>query len=1240
MRQFKSSEHLMSCEQRQRTIRPLQEDVRSNLRSGVAITNLTHCVEELVLNSLDADSTSITVRIDVPNYKIQVSDNGNGIVFEDLKHVGERYMTSKCHALKDLENLNFFGFRGEALASISKICDVLEISTRYRSSYQTYCKLFQNSQVLDLGESTFPRTSSGTTVTVHNIFANLPVRQNLITETYDLDRVRHRIASMALVNPKTSFLLINDSTGAKCLQTRVCKSSVSTFSQLFGNSRSKGLQKVQFEHKKFKVSGYISTEFHHSKTLQFLFVNQRLLLKTKIHKLVNSLLEKSEFMRNLIPCDKSELGPDLFQGKVISPQNIKTNDKHGIFFLNIICPVTDYDICLDPVKTLIEFQDWDDVLYCMQRCVEDFCNKNNLVLQHENSPKSTGSERDENDGFAEVCLHPCLDVFAYKREIETGNVKRSLHSSTVFRKTSVGIADNKSLKMTSNHEEKSHLSDQKQKENIIQNDIAGNEVFSGLGVYKDQSEFSPKSVSKETLPSLKNSTCCLNVTNMEKSLECSFVRNHRNDEKADPGIITSSSTIFSASESTKGCENYSAKVGDAQVRTSMLQGLSNQRNTDHDGRPVIVGTNAKEMRSKHLTTFTSPCPITLQPGYARKRPWINKGTSSASCEVVSKDRRLISLKGSVKRRNRANRVHMQESCDFDNREGNACMVACCNQTEETPGCSTFTVQEMTPGVSKESISTDGKDTNPVGQRGACHTTALLDCDQQCTNAYADRTSLSNSNKLKSPNRETETFCGVTENTEHWQGRNTKHESNQSSALSETTRETSVEEKTFDKQESNSCMRSNWHCTFDPSLGRNLFLNIRTGHSSYEHPSRLSVASEDCSCVNENDEVDNKQHQNVPHPVASHLSFSCTPWLPRQHRRSQISSFDEDTGSFCSNGESEVAMLYQEHQYSQETEEELCKWASADKLKAYKQNLWDSTGSTVAEMLDNWRNPVFTAPEKDILMVNKPGNCVRNQIPIHNMVQPHRFTRDMLESMRVLQQLDEKFIVGVVSYRGNDDDLLVLIDQHAAHERVRLEQLQSELFENISTGSRPRIKSSPVSPPMEIFLFAEEIRHLKTFQSEIERIGIHFTINESVEESDEVSVFIQAVPSVFVEREVSEVKRGRQSVTASKVKELIREHLENLTMRGTPAIIPKNIFQVISSQACHGAVKFGEPLGVNECQQLVMNLSKCHLPFQCAHGRPSVIPLADLWILGRKMVSQDIERRPRLDKLHYVINKKL
>ena len=51
------------------------------------------------------------------------------------------------------------------------------------------------------------------------------------------------------------------------------------------------------------------------------------------------------------------------------------------------------------------------------------------------------------------------------------------------------------------------------------------------------------------------------------------------------------------------------------------------------------------------------------------------------------------------------------------------------------------------------------------------------------------------------------------------------------------------------------------------------------------------------------------------------------------------------------------------------------------------------------------------------MANKPGICTRNQISVHNVVHPYRFTRDMLAGMRVLQQLDDKFIVGVLSQEG-------------------------------------------------------------------------------------------------------------------------------------------------------------------------------------------------------------------------------
>lgn len=59
--------------------------------------------------------------------------------------------------------------------------------------------------------------------------------------------------------------------------------------------------------------------------------------------------------------------------------------------------------------------------------------------------------------------------------------------------------------------------------------------------------------------------------------------------------------------------------------------------------------------------------------------------------------------------------------------------------------------------------------------------------------------------------------------------------------------------------------------------------------------------------------------------------------------------------------------------------------------------------------------------------------------------------------------------------------------------------------------------------------------LKTFQTEIERIGIRFVISESSQVSQETVILVHGVPSVFVEREVSEVKRGRPSVAISKVK---------------------------------------------------------------------------------------------------------
>lgn len=105
---------------------------------------------------------------------------------------------------------------------------------------------------------------------------------------------------------------------------------------------------------------------------------------------------------------------------------------------------------------------------------------------------------------------------------------------------------------------------------------------------------------------------------------------------------------------------------------------------------------------------------------------------------------------------------------------------------------------------------------------------------------------------------------------------------------------------WDTHGSNSLLNSDWFCTFDASLGGKLFINSRTGHSSFEPPpSRLDVVDNDCLKTGETkaNGKGSDHFQNVPHPIASHLSLSYTPWLPRKERKQKASvSENEDSAS--------------------------------------------------------------------------------------------------------------------------------------------------------------------------------------------------------------------------------------------------------------------------------------------------------------------------------------------------------
>ena len=295
---------------------------------------------------------------------------------EDLNLIGQRHATSKCHTLSDLEDgPHYLGYRGEALASTVEVSGTVEISSRHHLSRQTYSKIFFHGRPRNVTLSSNQRPSVGTTVTVHDFFYNLPVRRKALSAVLEMENVRQALQGIALANPSISFSLRNDLAGECVMQTRKTSSILSSFSMLFGSGKAGSMKEVSAELGEYVVRGYISTNSHHNKLLQFLYINGRLVKKTPLHSCVNKLIANSLIARGLSRQSTSSKWRSGNEGDLK-----RASDKQGVYVLMLKCPRTEYDICLEPAKTLVEFKEWDIVLDCFSQMVRQFLIKYNLTL--------------------------------------------------------------------------------------------------------------------------------------------------------------------------------------------------------------------------------------------------------------------------------------------------------------------------------------------------------------------------------------------------------------------------------------------------------------------------------------------------------------------------------------------------------------------------------------------------------------------------------------------------------------------------------------------------------------------------------------------------------------------------------------------------------------------------------------------------------------------------------------------
>ena len=187
-------------------------------------------------------------------------------------------------------------------------------------------------------------------------------------------------------------------------------------------------------------------------------------------------------------------------------------------------------------------------------------------------------------------------------------------------------------------------------------------------------------------------------------------------------------------------------------------------------------------------------------------------------------------------------------------------------------------------------------------------------------------------------------------------------------------------------------------------------------------------------------------------------------------------------------------------------------------------------------------------------------------------------------------MDEKFLATVCG------GLLVLWDQHAVHERVRLERLLAEALVEGSPGLA--VKSAACPLPLVVSLPKEEASLVVESGGQLlGRWGVQLAEeNRKVAKNGgESSLVLSHIPHCFLSTElVRQVELCRALLL-----EVASSLDENSSSR-----LPRALLDHLASQACRGAIMFGKKLGSDDCRRLLTDLALCEVPFQCAHGRPS------------------------------------
>ena len=302
----------------------LPEDVINRIAAGEVIERPAAVVKEVVENALDADADRVEIKVEEGGKTyISIKDNGVGISEADLPMALEPHATSKLKDFKNISDINSFGFRGEALASIGSVSKVTISSKRYDAD-----KAFKIECDFGTMKPVKPCVlNEGTKVEIVGLFENIPARHKFLkSKSTEVAYITGELTKIALANPGVSFGMYHGS--RKVFDIDKAENLKQRIKQLFPKQLVDDLLACEHYEQGLKIEGYITSpevKKSNSKSIH-VFLNRRPIRDKGI---INAILMS---FREYMP-----------------------SGKYPATFLFLTLPTEEFDVNVHPQKVEVRF---------------------------------------------------------------------------------------------------------------------------------------------------------------------------------------------------------------------------------------------------------------------------------------------------------------------------------------------------------------------------------------------------------------------------------------------------------------------------------------------------------------------------------------------------------------------------------------------------------------------------------------------------------------------------------------------------------------------------------------------------------------------------------------------------------------------------------------------------------------------------------------------------------------------